>query len=59
MIFIDFVNSILTLMLYIIFNQYYKITIKKIVDEYNNYLRQYNISESQENSFDLESNNKI
>ena len=46
-------------MLYIISDQYYKTTIKKIADEYDNYLRQYNIFESQENPFDLESNDKI
>ena len=32
---------------------------KKIADEYNNYLRQRDISESQENSFDLESDDKM
>ena len=46
-------------MLYTVLNQYYKITVKKIVDKYDNYLRQRNVSESQENFFDLESNNEI
>ena len=49
----------LTLMLYTVPDQYYKTTIKKIVDEYNNYSRQRNISESQENPFDFESDDKI